>query len=193
MGTPKAVKSQVIIDLLAQFLGEKEFPLDDKVPGEVAMAEVTKEQWIMKFDGSSTTNSGGTGVVLYHNGEEIVELSFKLEFPCSNNIAEYETYLTGLATALEMGIKHLKVIDNSNLVVCQAKGSFSLKEPSLATYRTLAQRMEEKFCTFEIEHTYRSENRYANALAALGSQIAFEGSSIKVEINKRREFIIEKL
>ena len=53
--------------------------------------------------------------------------------------------------------------------------------------------MEEKSCTFEIEHTQRSENRYANALAALGSQIAFEGSSIKVEINKRREFIIEKL
>ena len=71
------------------------------------MIEVTKEQWIMKFDGSSTTNSRGTGVVLYHTGEEIVELLFKLEFPCSNNIAEYENYLTGLATALEIGIKHL--------------------------------------------------------------------------------------
>ena len=57
-------------------------------------------------------------MVLYHNGEETVALSFKLEFPCSNNTAEYEAYLTGLATALEMGIKHLKVVGNSNLVVC---------------------------------------------------------------------------
>ena len=91
-------------------------------------------------------------MVLYHNGEETVALSFKLEFPCSNNTVEYEAYLTGLATALEMGIKHLKVVGNSNLVVLQAKGSFSLKEQNLALYRTLAQRMEEMFCTFEIEH-----------------------------------------
>ena len=90
---------------------------------------------------------------LYHNGEETVVLLFKLEFLCSNNTSEYEAYLTRLATSLEMGIKHLKVIGDSNLVVCQAKGSFSLKEPSLAPYRTLAQRMEEKFSTFEIEHT----------------------------------------
>jgi len=91
-------------------------------------------------------------VVLYHNGEETVTLSFKLEFLCSNNTTEYEAYLIKLAIALEMGIKHLKVVGNSNLVGCQAKGSFSLKEPSLAQYRTLVQRIEEKFCTFEIEH-----------------------------------------
>ena len=90
---------------------------------------------------------------LYHNGEETVVLLFKLEFSCSNNTSEYVAYLTRLATSLEMGIKHLKVIGDSNLVVCQAKGSFSLKEPSLAPYRTLAQRMEERFSTFEIEHT----------------------------------------
>ena len=81
----------------------------------------------MKFDGFSTA----------HLGEEVMALSFKLEFPYSNNTAEYEVYLTGLATALKMGIKHLKVIGDSNMVVCQAKGSFSLKEPSLALYRTL--------------------------------------------------------
>ena len=88
----------------------------------------------MKFDGSSTANSGGVGVVLYHNGEETMALLFKLEFLCSNNTVEYEAYLTGLATALEIGIKHLKVIGNSNLVVYQAKGRFSLKEPSLSPY-----------------------------------------------------------
>ena len=58
MGTPRAVKSQAIADLLAQFPGEEEFPLGDEVPGEVAMAEEVKEQWVMKFDGSSATQSG---------------------------------------------------------------------------------------------------------------------------------------
>ena len=118
MGTLKAVKSQAIADLLAQFPREEEFPLDDEVPGEVAVSEEVKEQWVMKFDGSSTTHSGGVGVVLYHEEDKAVALSFKLEFPCSNNTAEYEAYLTGLATALEMGVKHLKVLGDSNLVVC---------------------------------------------------------------------------
>ena len=40
---PKAVKSQAIADLLAQFPGEEEFLLDDEVSGEVAMAEEVKE------------------------------------------------------------------------------------------------------------------------------------------------------
>ena len=44
-----------------------------------------------------------------------------------------------------------------------------IKEPSLALYRTLVRRMEETFCTFEIEHTQRSKNQYVDALAALGS------------------------
>ena len=37
--TPKTVKSQAIADLLAQFPGEEEFPLNDEVLGEVAMAK----------------------------------------------------------------------------------------------------------------------------------------------------------
>ena len=91
----------------------------------------------MKFDGSSTTQSRGVGVVLYHEEDKVMALTFKLEFSCSNNTAEYEAYLTGLAIALKMGIKHLRVIGDSNLVVCPTKGSFSLKEPSLTPYRAI--------------------------------------------------------
>ena len=123
----------------------------------------------MKFDGSSTTQLGGVGVVLYHEEDKAVALLFKLEFPCSNNTAEYESYLIGLATTLEIGIKHLKLMGDLNLVVCQTKGSFSLKEPSLALYRAMAQKMEEKFSTFEIKHTPRNENQFADALATLSS------------------------
>ena len=100
---------------------------------------------------------------MYHEEDEAVALSFKLEFPCSNNMAEYEAYLIGLATTLEMRVKHLRVMGDSNLVVCQAKGIFSLKEPSLAPYRAMAQKMDEKFSTFEIEHAPRNKNRFADA------------------------------
>ena len=92
-----------------------------------------------------------------------------------------------------MGIKHLKVMGDLNLVVYQAKGSFSLKEPSLALYKMMVQKMEEKFLTFEIEHAPRNENQYADALAALGSQIIFKGDSTRIEVSKRKESIIEML
>ena len=87
---------------------------------------------------------------------------------------------------LKIGIKHLRVMGDSNLVVCQTKGSFSLKEPSLATYRAMAQKIEEKFSTFEIEHASRNENRFADALAALGSQIIFEGNNTRIKVSKRK-------
>ena len=38
-----AVKSQAIAYLLAEFPGEEEFPLDDEVPGEIAMTEEVRE------------------------------------------------------------------------------------------------------------------------------------------------------
>ena len=57
----------------------------------------------------------------------------------------------------------------------------------------MAQKMEEKFSTFEIEHTPRNENRFVDALATLSSQIIFQGDSTKIEVSKRKESIIEML
>ena len=124
--------------MLAQFQREEECPLDDEVPGEVAIAKKFREQLVMKFDGSSTTELGRVGVVLYCEKDKAMALSFKLEFLCSNNTAKYEAYLTGLATTPEMGIKHLKVIGDLNLVIYWAKENFFLKEPSLVPYRIMA-------------------------------------------------------
>ena len=53
--------------------------------------------------------------------------------------------------------------------------------------------MEERFLTFEIEHAPRNENRFADALAALGSQITFERDSTRVEVSKRQESMTEVL
>jgi ribonuclease HI len=122
------------------------------------LAGLADSVWTLRFDGLSTVASAGTGIVLYKGDGEAVTKSFKFDFPCFNNVAEYEAYLVGLTIAYEMGIKHLRVIGDSNLVVCQARGEFSLKEPFLAPYKALAQKLEAKFSTFEIEHAQRNEN-----------------------------------
>ena len=81
-----------------------------------------------------------------------------------------------------MGIKRLKVGGDSNPVVSQARGDFSLKEPLLALYQAMAQRLEDHFDKLTVEHTQRSDNRHVDTLATLGSKIMFEGESTKVTI-----------
>ena len=182
--TPKAVKSQAIVDLLAQFPGKEESPLSEEIPGEVAATEIPGKKWTMRFDGSATTTSNRVGIVLSCENGDTIPLSFKLGFLYSNNAAEYEAYLTGLTIALRIRVRHMRVLGDSNLVVSQVKGDFVLREQSLAAYRTWAQRLKLEFQTFSIEYTQRSENRFADALATLGSQIPFKGRDTLVRIGK---------
>ena len=167
--TPTAVKRQAIADLLAWFLGEEGWNVADEVPGdllEVLAFKAAEAKWTLRFDGFSTATEGEAGIVLIKEAREAVAMSFKLNFPCTNNTAEYEAYLTGLAVAHEMGIKHLKVIGDSNLVVCQAKGEFALKELSLAPYRTVAQMLEDSFEDFDIQPGMHGRGPKAGAPAS---------------------------
>ena len=134
----KAIKSQAIADLLAQFPRKEEGPLSEEILGEVAVTEILGKKWTLRFDGSTTVTSNGVGIVLSYENGDIIPLSFKLGFSCSNNAAEYEAYLTGLTIALSIGVKHIKVLGDSNLIVSQVRGDFALREQSLAAYRTWA-------------------------------------------------------
>ena len=109
------------------------------------MSEILGKKWTMRFDGSATTTSNGVGIVLSCENGDTIPLSFKLGFSCSNNAAEYEAYLTGLTIVLSIGVKHIRVLGGSNLVVSQVKGDFTLREQSLAAYRTWVQRLEQEF------------------------------------------------
>ena len=115
--TSKAVKSQAIANLLAQFLGEEESSLSEEILGEVAVADVPGKKCTMRFDGSATTTSNEVGVILSCEDGDTIPLSFKLGFSCSNNADEYKAYLTGLTVALSIGVKHMRVLGDSNLVV----------------------------------------------------------------------------
>uniref|UniRef100_A0A2N9HW42 Reverse transcriptase/retrotransposon-derived protein RNase H-like domain-containing protein n=1 Tax=Fagus sylvatica TaxID=28930 RepID=A0A2N9HW42_FAGSY len=77
---------------------------------EVLMTDFADATWTLRFDGPFTAVSSGDGIVLFRDDGEVVPKYFKLDFLCSNNVAEYEAYLTGLAIAHEMRIKHLKVV-----------------------------------------------------------------------------------
>jgi len=82
------------------------------------VAEFPGKKWTMRFDGlATTTTSNGLRVVLSCEDGDTMSLSFKLGFSYSNNAAEYEAYLIGLTIALNIGVKHMRVLEDSNLVV----------------------------------------------------------------------------
>uniref|UniRef100_A0A2N9EZU9 RNA-directed DNA polymerase n=1 Tax=Fagus sylvatica TaxID=28930 RepID=A0A2N9EZU9_FAGSY len=153
---PTAIKSQAIADLLAQFPGEDNSSISDEVPGEineVFLAGLADSVWTLKFDGSSTTTSAGAGIVLYKDDGEAVTKSFKFDFPCFNNAAEYKAYLAGLAIVYEMGIKHLRVIGDSNLVI-KKTGEYQSK-PSSCFLTVMADLREIKDYTLISGDLYR--------------------------------------
>ena len=83
----------------------------------MAVAEFLRKKRTIRFDGSAMTTSNGLEIVLSCKDGDTMSLSFKLGFSCSNNTSEYEAYLTGLVIALSMGVKHMRVLGDSNLVV----------------------------------------------------------------------------
>ena len=57
----------------------------------------------------------------------------------------------------------------------------------------MAQRLEDSFEEFNIEHSLRSDNRFADALAILGSKVKFEGATTDVTIIKRPIPVVQML
>ena len=92
----------------------------------MAVTEILGKKWTMKFDELATTTSNGVGIILSCENGDTIPLSFELGFSCSNKVVEYEAYLTGLTITLNIGVKHMRVFGDSNLVVSQMKGDFAL-------------------------------------------------------------------
>ena len=73
--------------------------------------------WKMFFDGASSKEGVGAGVVLVSPAQETISLSYKLEFEATNNVEEYEALVLGLRVAREMGIQEVAVFVDAELVV----------------------------------------------------------------------------
>ncbi|GAV65383.1 RVT_3 domain-containing protein, partial [Cephalotus follicularis] len=122
----------------------------------------------LHFDGSTV---GGAGIVIVYPTSKTIQLSYKLDFGCPNNEAEYEALIVGLLAVSAMGITSLNVKGDSRLILNQVKGEYGVKELALALYRTIAHALEGRFKKILYNHTLRSSNRHADALAILASKV----------------------
>ena len=63
-----------------------------------------------------------------------IEKSLRLGFSATNNEAEYEALLEGMAMVLRMGGKSIELFSDSRLVVGQVKGEFEAKDERMRGY-----------------------------------------------------------
>ena len=75
--------------------------------------------WTLFFYGSKTLEGSGVGCVLIDPKKNKHFLSCRLEFGCSNNIAEYEALVQGLRKAIELKVENMKVYGDSEIIVKQ--------------------------------------------------------------------------
>ncbi|GKU93206.1 hypothetical protein SLEP1_g6815 [Rubroshorea leprosula] len=119
---PTAIKGQAVASLLFEFFGEVQYPISNEVPRyKVAAAQEIEEEWTLYFNGFSTTERAGASIVLRNDKGHDIVFSFKLDFQCTNNMADYEAYLIGLAMANEAGVQCLKIIGKSSLILGQVQ------------------------------------------------------------------------
>ena len=83
----------------------------------------------------------------------------------TNNYAEYKGLLSVLAWALANGVRRLRVVSDSELMVRQMKGIYKVKNPGLRPLWEEAQQMTRRLDAFEMRHTLREGNKEADRLA----------------------------
>ncbi len=117
-------------------------------------------------DGGSRGNPGpaaGGAVLLSEDGETLAEAGAYLGI-ATNNVAEWQGLLAGLAAAVELGVDDLTVRLDSELVVRQLTGVYRVKHADLIPLHRKALTLLRHFKTTDIGHVRRKDNAQADAL-----------------------------
>jgi hypothetical protein len=99
----QAIKAQALADFIAEFTVVEEEPSQEK----------SSEKWEINIDGSSVKGAGGVGIVFKTPKGHLLKHVVRLQYPTTNNKAEYEALLTGLRIAKELGATTLRVQSDS--------------------------------------------------------------------------------
>ncbi|KAK5786110.1 hypothetical protein PVK06_040737 [Gossypium arboreum] len=143
----KAIKGSAIAEFLASRALEDYELLNFDFPNEELMYVAATEDYPSKlsFDGASNVVRNGIGAVLVSPNGDYYPFTCKLDFDCTNNMAEYETCIMGLRAAIERRIRTLEVYGDSALVIYQLKGEWETRDPKLINYRKVVLGLLEEF------------------------------------------------
>ncbi|GKG18890.1 reverse transcriptase domain-containing protein, partial [Tanacetum coccineum] len=113
-----SIKGQILADFIV------ERPEDNSEDTLMEDAEELPDLWILFTDGSSCTNSSGTGLILTNPEGMEFTYALRFRFDATNNDAEYEALIDGLKIAEQMGVENLQANVDSRLVANQVNGTY---------------------------------------------------------------------
>lgn len=134
--------------------------------------------WTLRFDGSKSKQGSGAGYELISPTGETYLAAHRLQFPCTNNVAEYESLIHGLLMAIKKKAKILQVYGDSEIAIRQIRRQYVCHDKRLTRYRNRVWDLIESFEAFNINSIYRHQNQVANSLAQAASSLiplAMEG------------------
>jgi ribonuclease HI len=157
--------------------------------------ETTKdtEAWTVFCDGSWGTFGAGATAILVAPFKVRTCYAARLDFSCTNNIAEYEALLLGLRKLKAMGIRRAILKTDSQVISGHVDKSSKARDPNLEKYLDTVRRLEASFEGFSVKSIPRGENEHAYLLAKsaaqglpLPSEVFFETTKApSVELLKR--------
>jgi ribonuclease HI len=130
-----------------------------------ALRSKTAKLW---FDGGTfplNPGHGGSGAVIAFEGKEY-SFSEYIGEKETNNRAEYGGLLLGLKKALEMGITHLEVYGDSQLVIYQMTGDYACRNNGLIPLWQKAQKLAKQFQRCNFTWIPREKNGKADVAAS---------------------------
>jgi ribonuclease HI len=123
--------------------------------------------YLAHSDGGSRGNPGPAGfgaVIKDPRGHVVARLSEYLG-NTTNNCAEYAGLIAVLKWADVNGVRRLRVVSDSELLVNQINGRYRVANPGLRPLWEEAKRLAGQLEHFEIGHTLRANNKEADQLA----------------------------
>jgi ribonuclease HI len=121
-------------------------------------------------DGSWGTFGAGATAVLVAPSKVKTCYAARLEFSCTNNIAEYEALLLGLRKLRAMGIRRAILRTDSQVISGHVDKSSKARDPKLERYLDTVRRLEASFEGFSIKNIPRGENEHTYLLAKTAAQ-----------------------
>ncbi len=148
--------------------------------------QMNTDELCLRFDGGSRGNPGPAAIGLTisaPDGKTIYELG---EFigRATNNVAEYTALVRGAQAARRLGVKKLRILADSELVVRQITGVYRVKSPDLRPLYMQALAELRTIPKWSIEHVYREDNSRADALANMAMDIQGKVEPVAPEANR---------
>jgi acyl dehydratase/ribonuclease HI len=127
----------------------------------------TEGAYTANIDGAARGNPGPAayGIIVRRPDGTTHESLGKYIGRTTNNVAEYYALIAALDYAAASGIRRLRVLSDSQLIVNQIKGLYKVKHPDLRPLHERAKKQAASLDSFTIQYVPREQNRVADDLA----------------------------